>query len=65
MSYHPPFVDPAFKMVEAPHPATLEEEVLLRYCEVLTGRVGGPGGQHRNNVETAVWVCHTATGVEG
>ena len=65
MSYHPPFVDPAFKMVEAPHPATLEEEVLLRYCEVQTGRVGGPGGQHRNNVETAVWVCHTATGIEG
>jgi hypothetical protein len=31
MSYHPPFVDPAFKMVEAPHPATLEEEVLLRF----------------------------------
>ena len=64
MAYRPPFVDPAFKMVEAPHPATIDEEILARDCEILTGRVGGPGGQHRNRVDTAVWVMHTPTGIE-
>jgi hypothetical protein len=64
VAYRPPFVDPAFKMVDAPHPATIDEELLLRDCEVLTGRVGGPGGQHRNRVDTAVWVMHVPTGVE-
>jgi hypothetical protein len=64
VAYRPPFVDPAFKMVEAPHPATIDEEILARDCEILTGRVGGPGGQHRNRVDTAVWVMHVPTGIE-
>ncbi len=36
----------------------------MRECEFKTGRVSGPGGQHRNRVETAVFVTHTSTGVD-
>ncbi|MFM8643608.1 MAG: hypothetical protein ACKOEP_12395, partial [Phycisphaerales bacterium] len=64
MAYRPPFVDPAFRMVDAPHPATVEEDALLRECEFTTGRVGGPGGQHRNRVDTAVFVVHCPSGIE-
>ena len=64
MAYRPPFIDPAFKMVEPPHPATIDEELLMRACEVQTGRVGGPGGQHRNKVDSAVFIVHLPTGIE-
>ena len=47
------------------HPASLAPEDLLDHCTVTTGRVGGPGGQHRNKVETAVVVAHDATGAIG
>lgn len=47
-----------------PHPACEPEEQLLRACVVKAGRTGGPGGQHRNRVETLVTVVHTPTGVE-
>lgn len=36
------------------HPAALPGEVLLKRCDVKRLRRGGPGGQHRNKVETAV-----------
>ena len=49
--------------VAAPHPATLSEPVLLKQCVINFGRTSGPGGQHRNKVETAVRVEHTPTGV--
>ena len=64
MAYRPPFIDPAFKMVEAPHPATIDEELLLKSCEISTGRVSGPGGQHRNKVDSAVFIVHLPTGIE-
>ena len=51
-------------MVDAPHPATVDEDALLRECDFTTGRVGGPGGQHRNRVDTAVFVVHRPTGIE-
>lgn len=51
-------------MVDPPHPATLTEEELARQCDIEVGRVSGPGGQHRNRVETAVFVRHRATGIE-
>lgn len=51
-------------MVDAPHPATIEEEELIKQCAFETGRVSGPGGQHRNRVETAVFVRHTPTGID-
>lgn len=47
-----------------PHPAAMDEVELLKQCEWGRGRSGGPGGQHRNKVETLVWITHTATGVE-
>ncbi|MFA6045850.1 MAG: peptide chain release factor-like protein [Phycisphaerales bacterium] len=47
-----------------PHPATLEESALLAGCDVSKGRSGGPGGQHRNKVETKVTLLHELTGVE-
>lgn len=51
-------------MVDAPHPATLDEADLLKQCQIDTGRVSGPGGQHRNRVDTAVFVLHRPTGVD-
>jgi hypothetical protein len=44
------------------HPAAIDDELLLKECEVTFGRASGPGGQHRNKVETAVTVTHTPTG---
>jgi len=47
------------------HPAALPIERLLADCEVERTRRGGPGGQHRNKVETAVVIKHLPTGVQG
>ncbi len=46
-----------------PHPAALSDEELLAQCELSLGRTGGPGGQHRNKVSTAVELIHLPTGV--
>lgn len=46
-----------------PHPASLDDEALLAACVWKRSRDGGPGGQHRNKVETAVTIEHTATGI--
>src|SRR5206468_678277 len=46
------------------HPAAIDEEVLLKQCEMTFGRTSGPGGQHRNKVETAVSLKHLPTGTE-
>jgi hypothetical protein len=45
------------------HPATASIEQLLAECEVRRLRRSGPGGQHRNKVETAVSLHHLPTGV--
>jgi protein subunit release factor B len=44
------------------HPARLPIEQLLSDCEFRRTRRSGPGGQHRNKVETAVIVEHLPTG---
>ena len=45
------------------HPATASVEQLLAECEVRRLRRSGPGGQHRNKVQTAISLHHLPTGV--
>ena len=45
------------------HPAALPVDELLSQCRTRTERRSGPGGQHRNKVETAVVISHEPTGV--
>lgn len=52
-------------IIAPPHPATLDEAELLRHCDIVFGRTSGPGGQHRNRVETAVELTHRPTGMVG
>lgn len=44
-----------------PHPAALDDAELLKSCSLTRGRSGGPGGQHRNKVETLVTITHLPT----
>lgn len=64
MAYRPPFRDDAFVYVKGVHPSMLAEADFLRQCTFDTGRVSGPGGQHRNRVDTAVFIAHTPTGID-
>ena len=45
------------------HPAALPDDDLLSICNETRTRRGGPGGQHRNKVETAVVLQHRPTGL--
>jgi hypothetical protein len=45
------------------HPAALPIAELMTQCETRRTRRSGPGGQHRNKVETAVVLTHTPSGV--
>jgi hypothetical protein len=45
------------------HPAALPVEKLLTDCDIRRTRRSGPGGQHRNKVETAVSIEHLPTGL--
>ncbi len=45
------------------HPAAASDEQLWAECEVRRLRRSGPGGQHRNKVETAISLRHLPTGV--
>ena len=47
------------------HPAQLPIDQLLQQCESRRQRRSGPGGQHRNKVETAVVFTHRDTGCQG
>lgn len=44
------------------HPAAWPAAELLKRCEITRLRRGGPGGQHRNKVETAVVIRDSVTG---
>lgn len=52
-------------MSRSPHPATLTIDALLADCSIKRTRASGPGGQHRNKVETAIVITHTPTGIVG
>ena len=43
--------------------ADLTDEQLIAQCRVETLRGSGPGGQHRNKVETAVIITHEPSGL--
>jgi len=45
------------------HPAVISPEELLKDCEIRRVRRSGPGGQHRNKVETGIVIKHRPTGV--
>lgn len=45
------------------HPAALPTADLLAQCQETRTRRSGPGGQHRNKVETAVVLVHRQTGL--
>jgi len=49
--------------VVSPHPALLPLETFLSQCRITAHRRGGPGGQHRNKVSSAIMVLHEPTGV--
>ena len=57
--------DPGFLYSSVPHPAQLPIEQLLKHCQLQRTRGSGPGGQHRNKVETAIVVQHLPSGLRG
>lgn len=52
-------------MADVQHPSRIPIDELLKSCEAERFRASGPGGQHRNKVETAVRLTHRPTGVTG
>jgi hypothetical protein len=50
-------------MSDYAHPAALPTAELLQQCRIWRQRRSGPGGQHRNKVETAIFIEHLPTGV--
>lgn len=63
-SITPAAAAPALIHLPRPHPAALPPEALLAQCDMTRGRSSGPGGQHRNKVETLVTLDHTPTGLQ-
>ena len=47
------------------HPAAWPDDELLKVCTITRGRTSGPGGQHRNRVETQATITHDPTGLVG
>lgn len=45
------------------HPVTVSIDALMLQCDIRRTRHSGPGGQHRNKVETAIEITHRPTGI--
>jgi hypothetical protein len=56
---------PAPSPDEARHRAGWDDDKLLAECQIRHTRSRGPGGQHRNKVQTGVEIRHTLTGLVG
>lgn len=52
-------------MSDHSHLVELSNEKLLEQCSVKRTRGSGPGGQHRNKVETAIVITHLESGITG
>jgi hypothetical protein len=50
-------------MPDSRHPAALPPDVLHARCQETRTRRSGPGGQHRNKVETAIVLLDPETGI--
>ena len=50
-------------MPNSKHPAALSSEQLHARCHETRTRRSGPGGQHRNKVETAIVLLDPETGI--
>lgn len=55
--------DPTPRQHFQSHPAGLDPDDLLKQCTTRRYKASGPGGQHRNKVETAIELTHTPTGI--
>ncbi len=49
--------------ISAPHPSIVAMDDFLVQCRLTAHRRGGPGGQHRNKVSSAVMALHETTGI--
>ncbi len=58
-----PAADPGARREAARAALALDDEALLRACELSTFVGSGPGGQHRNKTASAVRLVHPPTGV--
>lgn len=47
-----------------PPPYATDRDTLEKLCQVEFTRGSGPGGQHRNKVETAVRLTHPPSGIQ-
>jgi RF-1 domain len=45
------------------HPARIPDSELIKHCTWTFLRRSGPGGQHRNKVETAALITHVPSGI--
>jgi hypothetical protein len=61
----PHSLTPAPSPDEAHHRAGWDDDKLLAECLIRHTRSRGPGGQHRNKVQTGVEIRHTPTGLVG
>lgn len=45
------------------HPSRLPSDELFAHCRMTRGKSSGPGGQHRNKVQSKVTLEHVPTGI--